>query len=291
MGSVVVGIGEALWDMFPDGKAIGGAPANFAFHVSQFGIDSCAVSAIGKDKLGDEIVEIFDDSGLEHILERVDYPTGTVRVDLDAEGIPSYTITEGVAWDNLPFTERIRLLASSCRAVCFGSLAQRSDVTASTVCSFIEAMPEDSMKVFDINLRQHFYTRGIISRSMKYADVLKVNDEEVMVLGSMLEYGDPDMKSIARRLMEEFGLTIVVLTCGADCSYVFTRSKESYIPTPKVDVVSTVGAGDSFTAAFVAALLRGKDIREAHQLAVSVSAFVCTRKEAMPLLPETMKSL
>lgn len=290
MGRTIVGIGEALWDIFPDGKKIGGAPANFAFHVSQFGLESCAVSAIGKDELGEEIVKTFEESGLEFILEEVDYPTGTVKVKLDDAGVPSYVITENVAWDNIPFSERLRMLAENCGAVCFGSLAQRSAVSAATIGCFLDAIPEDCLKVFDINLRQHFYSQDVICRSMNLADVLKINDDEVIVVGQMLGYEQSDKAEISRRLMAEFNMKMVVLTCGAIDSYVFSRDEESRIDTPKVNVVSTVGAGDSFTGTFVAALLKGKDIRTAHELAVEVSAFVCTQTGAMPELPSEIKA-
>ena len=290
MKRIVVGIGEALWDIFPDGKKIGGAPANFAFHVSQFGLDSCAVSAIGKDDLGSEIVRTFEESGLDFMLEEVDFPTGTVQVELDEAGVPSYIITENVAWDNIPFSDRLCKLAENCGAVCFGSLAQRSDVSAMTIGRFLDTIPEDCIKVFDINLRQHFYSQEIICRSMTLADVLKINDEEVFVVGQMLGYEQKDKSEISRRLMHDFNLKMVVLTCGAVDSYVFTRDEESRIDTPKVDVVSTVGAGDSFTGTFVAALLKGADIRTAHELAVRVSAFVCTQTGAMPDLPSELKS-
>lgn len=290
MGRTVVGIGEALWDVFPDGKKIGGAPANFAFHASQFGLDSCAVSAIGNDELGEEIVKTFEESGLDFILEKVDYPTGTVQVELDEAGVPSYIITENVAWDNIPFSDRLCKLAEDCGAVCFGSLAQRSEVSAATIGRFLDTIPEDCLKVFDINLRQHFYSQEVICRSMNMADVLKINDDEVIVVGQMLGYELQDKAEISRRLMHDFNLKMVVLTCGAVDSYVFSRDEESRIDTPKVNVVSTVGAGDSFTGTFVAALLKGKDIRTAHELAVEVSAYVCTQTGAMPELPLELKS-
>lgn len=289
MNKVVVGIGEALWDVFPDGKKIGGAPANFAFHVSQFGLESCAVSAIGDDVLGREIIDTFNASGLDYILEKVDEPTGTVQVELDENGVPSYIITEDVAWDNIPFSDNIAALAGRCRAVCFGSLAQRSKVSASTISRFLKAMPEDSLKVFDINLRQHFYNKDIICCSLEVADILKINDDEVVTVAEMLGYQQHDKAEISRRLLREFALKMVVLTCGAVDSYVFAPDTESRIDTPKVNVVSTVGAGDSFTGTFVAALLKGKDIVAAHQLAVEVSAYVCTQTGAMPLLPEHLK--
>lgn len=284
----VVGIGEALWDVFPDGRKIGGAPANFAYHAGQFGVEGIAVSAIGKDELGDEIVRTFDAAGLSHRLETVDFPTGTVQVELDEAGVPSYIIKEGVAWDNIPFTSQLKALAKSTDAICFGSLAQRSEVSRKTINAFIDAMPEGSLKIFDINLRQHFYTEEIIRTSMEKADILKINDEEVIKVADMLLCGLSSMEDICRFLLKEFNLKMVILTRGAVGSNVFTKEEMSWIETPKVDVVSTVGAGDSFTGAFIAAILKGKDIRTAHRLAVDVSAFVCTQTGAMPPLPEKL---
>ena len=284
----VVGIGEALWDVFPEGKKIGGAPANFAFHAAQFGLEGIAVSAIGKDELGDEIVETFGQSGLNYLLERVDYPTGTVQVELDEAGVPSYIIKEGVAWDNIPFTPQLEALAKSTDAVCFGSLAQRSEVSRATINAFLDAMPEGSLKIFDINLRQHFYTEEIVRTSMQKADILKINDEEVIKVADMLLCSLSSMEDICSFLLREFNLKMVILTRGAVGSNVFTKEELSWLETPKVDVVSTVGAGDSFTGAFIASILKGEDIRTAHHRAVDVSAFVCTQTGAMPQLPEEL---
>ena len=147
---LVVGLGEALWDMLPDGKQVGGAPANFAYHASQFGCDGVAVSALGNDSLGDEIVEYFDSRGLRYLLQRTAFPTGTVQVTLDAAGIPQYEICENVAWDNIEYTDELDELASKADCVCFGSLAQRGAVSYGTITRFLDRMPADSLKVFDI---------------------------------------------------------------------------------------------------------------------------------------------
>lgn len=159
MKDCVVGIGEALWDVLPEGRKIGGAPANFAYHVSQFGLSGCVASAVGDDALGEEIIENFTSKGLRHHIETVPYPTGTVQVEVDAAGVPHYDIKENVAWDNIPFTARLKSLAESTKAVCFGSLAQRNAVSRDTINSFLDTMPhiEGSMVVFDVNLRQSFY--------------------------------------------------------------------------------------------------------------------------------------
>lgn len=284
----IVGFGEALWDVFPEGRKIGGAPANFAYHVAQWGLDSCAVSAIGKDDLGDDIVRKFDENGLKYRLERVDFPTGVVQVTLDENKVPSYNIKEGVAWDNIPMTPELETLARDCRAVCFGSLAQRSSVSRATINAFVDLMPEDSLKIFDINLRQHYFNEEIVCNSMNKADILKINDEEIIVVAEMLNITGKSQKEICEVLLDRFALKMVILTCGDKGSYVLTAQESSWVDTPKVNVVSTVGAGDSFTGTFIASILLGKTIRQAHEAAVRVSAYVCTCQGAMPAIPQDL---
>ena len=284
---VIVGIGEALWDVLPEGKKIGGAPANFAYHVSQFGLESCAVSAVGDDELGKEIRSNFEEKKLQTLIETVPYPTGTVQVEIDKLGVPQYDIKENVAWDNIPFTPQIEELVQRTMAICFGSLAQRSKVSRNTIEQFIEAMPktEDTLIVFDVNLRQSFYSREVLDRSMKRCNVLKINDEELITISRMLGYQGTDLQSKCWILLGRYHLKMLILTCGVNGSYVFTPGSMSFIATPKVKVADTVGAGDSFTGAFVASILKGLSVADAHQKAVNVSAFVCTQRGAMPTLP------
>lgn len=291
MNDLIVGIGEALWDVLPEGKTLGGAPANFAYHVSQFGLHSCVISAIGNDKLGHEIIENFDSKKLHHQLASVPYDTGTVIVGLDNVGVPCYTIKENVAWDNIPFTPELEELARHTRAVCFGSLAQRSAVSCQTINRFLDTMPggEGQYKIFDINLRQNFYTEEIISNSLQKCNILKINDEEFLIISRLFGYPDIDIENGCEMILEKYNLEMLILTCGADGSYVFTPdSAVSFIETPEVDVADTVGAGDSFTAAFLASILKGKSVPDAHRLAVDVSAYVCTQSGAMPVLPKKM---
>ncbi len=293
MNDIVVGMGEALWDVLPEGKKIGGAPANFAYHVSQFGLPSRVVSAVGNDPLGREIVENFTSKGLNHLIEEVPYPTGTVQVEIDPAGVPQYDIKENVAWDNIPYTARLEALAGQTRAVCFGSLAQRNVVSRDTINRFLDAMPQtaDSLVVFDVNLRQGFYTKEILCNSMKRCNILKINDEELVTVSRMFGYPGIDLQDKCWILLGKYNLRMLILTCGINGSYVFTPGNVSFQPTPKVEVADTVGAGDSFTAAFIASLLKGKSVTEAHALAVRTSAFVCTRKGAMPELPPDLRSL
>lgn len=293
MNDIVVGMGEALWDVLPEGKKIGGAPANFAYHVSQFGLPSRVVSAVGNDPLGREIVENFTSKGLNHLIEEVPYPTGTVQVEIDPAGVPQYDIKENVAWDNIPYTARLEALAGQTRAVCFGSLAQRNVVSRDTINRFLDAMPQtaDSLVVFDVNLRQGFYTKDILCNSMKRCNILKINDEELVTVSRMFGYPGIDLQDKCWILLGKYNLRMLILTCGINGSYVFTPGNVSFQPTPKVEVADTVGAGDSFTAAFISSILKGKSVAEAHALAVRTSAFVCTRKGAMPELPPDLRSL
>lgn len=289
--NIVVGMGEALWDVLPEGKKIGGAPANFAYHVSQFGLNSRVVSAVGEDKLGMEILENFREKQLNAMIETVPYPTGTVQVELDAEGIPCYDIKEGVAWDNIPYTPALQGLAKQTKAICFGSLGQRSIVSRDTINRFLDDMPdtEDTLKIFDINLRQGFYTKEILCNSFKKCNILKINDEELVTVSRMFGYPDIDLQDKCWILLAKYNLKMLILTCGVNGSYVFTPGNVSFAETPKVTVADTVGAGDSFTAAFVSSILKGKPVNEAHKLAVEVSAYVCTQNGAMPVLPDYLK--
>lgn len=287
MNEIVVGMGEALWDVLPEGKKIGGAPANFAYHVSQFGLPSCVVSAIGDDALGKEIIENFTSKGLDQLIAEVPYPTGTVQVEIDQTGIPLYDIKENVAWDNIPYTEHLDALAKRTKAVCFGSLAQRNVVSRETINHFLDTMPkdDDSLIVFDVNLRQGFYNKEILCKSMQNCNILKINDEELITVSRMFSYPGIDLQDKCWILLGKYNLKMLILTCGINGSYVFTPGNVSFQPTPKVEVADTVGAGDSFTAAFLASILKGKSVTEAHSIAVKTSAYVCTQKGAMPILP------
>ncbi len=291
MKKYIVGLGEILWDVLPDGKKVGGAPGNFAYHASQFGFDGAVVSAVGKDKLGDELLENISDKGVGEFIQRVDYPTGTVQVRLDANGIPMYEIREGVAWDNIGFTPAIETLAQECQVAVFGSLAQRSSVSRETIHKFLDAMADDEhqYKVFDINLRQGFFTKELIEESMRRCNILKINDEELVAIGRIFTTQGIDLQDKCWRLLKEYDLEILILTCGVNGSYVFTEGNVSFVETPKVEVADTVGAGDSFTATFITSLLKGLSVRDAHLHAVRVSAYVCTQHGAMPTLPDYLK--
>ena len=301
MKRYIVGLGEALWDVLPEGKKLGGAPANFAYHAGQFGLDTIAISALGEDALAEETIDALKEHNLNYLMPRVPYPTGTVQVTLAEGGIPTYDIKEGVAWDNIPYTDEMAEIAKNARAVCFGSLAQRNKVSRENIRKFLADTPADCLKICDINLRQQFYSKEILEDSFKLCNILKINDEELVVVNRMFGYerqrvGERssgiglDMRQTCEKMVQDYGLKMLVLTCGTNGSYVFTDDGlTSFQDTPKVTVADTVGAGDSFTGSFCACIINGKPVQEAHKIAVKVSAFVCTQNGAMPIVPEELK--
>ena len=286
MKNLIIGLGEALWDMLPEGKKLGGAPANFAYHAGQFGLNTMAVSALGEDSLAEETIAALEQNGLKYLMPRVPYATGTVLVTLTGNGIPTYEIKENVAWDNIPFTAELEEIAKNCRAVCFGSLAQRNVVSRKTIQQFLDVTPQDCLKICDINLRQQFFSKEILEQSFRRCNILKINDEELVVVARMFGYQDLDDAKVCEQIVKDYQLEMLVLTCGTNGSHVFTADgKHSFQDTPKVTVADTVGAGDSFTGSFCAAILNGKPVEEAHRIAVEVSAYVCTQNGAMPKYP------
>ena len=285
----VAALGEVLWDMLPEGRRLGGAPANFACHVAQFGLDACLVSAVGDDEPGHAALSELARRGLDRYIAVVpDRPTGTVGVQLDAAGIPAYEIHRDVAWDSIPWTDALAELAAGVQAVCFGTLALRSPVSRQTLTRFLDAMPRGGgrLRVLDVNLRPPLPSDDTVIDALARCNVLKLNDEELPRMAVAVGL-PPDLppEETAQRLRADCGLRALILTCGAKGSHVFTPDAESHLATPHVDVADTVGAGDSFTAAFTAALLSGADVAKAHQLAVRTSAYVCTQHGATPALP------
>ena len=236
-----------------------------------------------------ETIESLKAHGLTFLMPRVPYPTGTVQVTLDEQGIPSYDIKENVAWDNIPFDSDVQAIARQCRAVCFGSLAQRNVVSRETIQRFLDLTPADCMKIFDINLRQNFYSKEVIQESLRRCNVLKINDEELVIIGRMFGYPGLDIENKCWLILGKYNLDMLVLTCGTNGSYVFTPGQMSFQETPKVEVADTVGAGDSFTGSFCAAIISGMPVADAHRRAVEVSAYVCTQNGAMPELPARLK--
>lgn len=286
--SLVVGIGEVLWDVYPSAKQMGGAPANFACHVTKSGCNGLVASAVGIDDLGKEICAMLDRRGVATLIERIKYPTGRVLVTLDDKGIPFYDIVKDVAWDYIPFTDKLQTVARNTVAVCYGSLAQRSERSRQTIMAFVDAVPDlpDRYKIFDVNLRQDFYDKEVLYASMQRCNILKINDEELLKIKELFEYpASSTDEEICYKLLRDYSLRLLILTCGARGSYVYSQDKIYFRSSPKVKVVDTVGAGDSFTAAFVSSLIKGADIETAHKRATDTAAYVCTQKGAMPDMP------
>lgn len=280
---IVVGIGELLWDVLPTGKRAGGAPINFVYHATQMGAEGYAISAVGNDLSGTEIVQELEKNHISNSLGTVEYPTGSVMVELK-EGIPTYTIIEGVAWDHIPLTQESIDLIKRADAICFGTLALRSQASKDTILSLLSYAREDALRFFDINIRQSYYSKELIETLLHKANVFKINDEELVLLRDMCKLEGSD-DEVCRQILQMYNLKYLVLTAGCAFSSIYTTNEVSTIPTPRVEVADTVGAGDSFSGAFVYSVLTGKSLREAHQTAVETAAFVCTQEGAWPPYP------
>jgi len=286
---LIVGLGEILWDMLPGGKVLGGAPANFAYHCSQLGGDSYVISAIGKDDPGCEILEKVEELNLptEHLFIEERYPTSTVTVSLDAKGHPTYIIHKNVAWDYIPAEQGALDLISGADVICFGSLAQRSPISRKSIQSYLGQATEDCLRVFDINLRQNYYTREVLEKSLSYADVLKLNDEELLILTKLLSLNGTE-NDLIKSLQKTYNLKLLALTRGGDGSTLYNGTERSDYRTDTVNAVDTVGAGDSFTAAMAMAYLKELPLKDMHRIASELAAFVCTQKGATPLIPSEL---
>lgn len=276
---IVIGVGEYLWDILPTSKKAGGAPINFAYHASQNGAEGWGISAIGDDELGKELLEAAKANGINLSVSTVNYPTGTVQVTL-VDGQPSYEICENVAWDHLVLSEEAISLAKRASAISFGTLAQRSEDSRDAIAELISYTPKDALIIYDINLRRHYYDKSIIEHSLLMANVLKINDEEIEIIKPIFSLEGKDYDEVCDFLMKKYDLSIVVLTGGDKFSSVYSPEGISTIKTPKVEVVDAVGAGDSFSGAFIGSILNGKTIREAHEIAVDTAAYVCTQAGA-----------
>ena len=278
---VVVGIGELLWDILPEGKRAGGAPINFVYNATQLGADGYAVSAVGKDALGDEIIHELEKSHIHYVLQRNDYPTSVVEVALN-NGIPTYTIVEGVAWDYLEATPQEIEVVKKANAVCFGTLALRSAKTKKAVLTLLKNVPDTAYKLFDVNLRSDYFSKELIDELLQEANVFKINDEEMIKVQKLFDLNF-SVEDVCRWFIQKYNLRYLIFTAGEKYSIVYAADGEnSYLETPKVEVADTVGAGDSFSAGFIMGLLNGKTMREAHKQAVATAAFVCTKSGAWP---------
>ena len=278
----VLGMGEVLWDLLPDGKILGGAPVNFAYHAMQLGAVGVAISSVGDDELGREIMDSVNSKGIKNCIAVNEYPTSTVGVTLK-DGKPEYTIYEGVAWDFMELIPEAIEILKQADAVCFGTLAQRSQVSHDAIMEALKLVPEQCLKVYDINLRQKYYSKELISESLSIANVFKINDDEVELFKQLFGLEGSETE-VCRKIKETYSLEYLALTKGEKGSYLFHEDEVSFRPTPLVEVEDTIGAGDSFTSAMVMGILNKLPLKEIHQKAVEISAFVCTEKGATPVL-------
>lgn len=290
MSFKIVGIGEVLWDLLPAGPQLGGAPANFAYHARALGASAKVVTRIGSDALGRELLRRFGEMGIDNDTVQLDetVPTGTAAVRLENGGVPQFIIQDNVAWDHLMLTAEARKAIQAANAVCFGSLAQRSKPAAAVIQKLVAATSAEALRVFDINLRQHFYTREVIEQSLLLANVLKLNDQELVVLEKMFELNG-GAKQQLEQLANRFGLRLVALTRGQQGSLLYQTGNWSDLPGSSVQIVDTIGAGDSFTAALVMGVLGGMTLDQIHHTAADVADFVCSNTGATPSLPESFR--
>lgn len=290
----VVGLGELLWDLLPTGRQLGGAPANFAYITSLLGDEGIPASRIGQDSLAAEAIQRLAQLGLptKFIQRDADHPTGTVKVEVDRTGQPRFEISESVAWDFFAWTPQWQSLAQQADAVCFGSLAQRAENSRATIRTFLRGMRPDAVRIFDVNLRQDFYTAQILAESMKFASLIKLNHEELPKIMRTLEFESHTLdnqdlenhaeESSARRLLSAHNLKLVCVTRGTNGSLLVSADESNEHPGFKVKVADTVGAGDAFTAALVHGYLRGTPLAQINETANRVGAWVASQSGAMP---------
>jgi fructokinase len=292
MNSNVIGVGEVLWDLLLTGPQLGGAPANFAYHAHALGAQAQDITRVGKDDYGREIIRRFHEMGLPETGVQIDdtVPTGTAKVALSGGGLAHFTIQENVAWDSMAVTDEAVAVARRADAICFGSLAQRCEASRNTIQYLVAATPPDALRVFDINMRQQFYSRDVVEKSFRLANVLKLNDDELPRLADMFRLTGSTEDQIGQ-LAQTFSLRLVSLTRGPNGSLLYQKDngdnevRWSDCPSRPVKVVDTVGAGDSFTAAMVLGLLRKVDLDEINTIANEVARYVCSQPGATPALP------
>ena len=285
----VLSFGELLWDLLPSGKVLGGAPANFSFRLQSLGIPVMLVSKVGSDREGDEAIEYLQKNGIATDLIQRDseYPTGTVDVSLDKNGIPSFTINKAVAYDHIDLDETLASKARNCSMLCYGSLIQRDEHSRQTLHEILN-LAKSARKFLDINLRKDCYTRETIFQSLEYANIAKLNNEEAEILTQMFSLGTSSLKEFCKEMIARFGLESCLVTLGENGVFALSREEgEVSIPGKKVDVSDTIGSGDSFSAGFVSFLLKGRPFRECCDFGNSLGALVAGTKGGMANLSTT----
>ncbi len=283
------GVGEVLFDVYPTGAKIGGAPANFAYFCMLHSLKALVISAVGHDALGFEARNYLAARFLPALLMDSDRPTGTVNVELSEDSVPAYTFASDTAYDNIRVNSAVLDTVKTLNMICFGTLAQRSEISHQSIMQILDAMPKDSIRIYDVNLRREFYSKKIIADSMARAEVLKCNEDELPVLAEIAGLKDASPAEY-RRYLKDKGIDCFIFTEGAKQSTVWLNEEKSVLPTPKVEAIDTVGAGDSFTATVISCLMQGMELKKAHAAAARVSAYVCTQRGAMPDVPANLIS-
>ncbi len=290
MKKTVVGLGEVLWDIFPDYQRPGGAPANVTYHASVLGNDGTIVSRVGEDAKGRELEQFLQGKDLDvsYLQKDSNHDTGIVKVEFKGDEA-KYTIVEEVAWDYIEFTDRLKKLASKADAVCFGTLAQRSEVSRSTIRKFLEHTTGDCLKILDVNLREPFYNREILEYSISAADVVKLNEQEFEVLQNLL-VGDQS-ENLLEYLLINQNVKVVCLTKGVDGSELITKNARFVEPRHQIDTSDgdSVGVGDAFTAALTHHMLKSAELDQALALANRYAAHIAAQKGGMPEVPQVIK--
>jgi len=284
MKKKVVGLGEVLWDLLPERTCLGGAPANFAYITTLMGDHGIVSSRVGEDSRGLEALRRMEELGLDidHVQTDREHPTGTVKVELDSKGTARFEIAHPVAWDSLEWTKDWQRLAEEADAVCFGSLAQRSEASQKTIRQFLRATSPGTVKVFDVNLRQSYYSQEVLAESMRLADIVKLNDEELPRIMSLGKFPHKDELSSARLLLSAYDLKLVCITRGGRGSLLVRGAEASEHPGFRVRVADTVGSGDAFTAGLLHEYLHGASLDLMNEVANLVGAWVASEVGAMP---------
>ena len=283
---LMVGLGEVLWDLLPTGKVLGGAPANFAYMANLLGNCGVVASCIGNDELGREAFNVLQGRalGTEYLQHDDRHATGTAEVVIAADGQPTFTIMDSVAWDYLQWTEAWQELSTRADVICFGTLAQRSPVSACTIDRFLRSAPVESLRILDVNLRQSYYSADVLNRSLNHAEIVKFNEQELPLVASVLGLASASENELARKMLEKFCLKLVCVTRGARGSLLVSREHESEHKGFRVKVVDTVGAGDAFTACMAHHYLRGGSLEEIGEAANRFASWVASQAGATPKL-------
>ena len=287
----IVGAGEVLWDVFSDGEHFGGAPANVAMHAAALGAKASMISAVGNDRRGDEALARLDAAGINRdaVAQLLGRPTGVVSVTVDAKGQPSFDIVADVAWDYLPWSPAVEDVARRADAICFGTLAQRGAISRATIQRALKTASSNAWRLFDVNLRQHYYDERVVLASLEQANAIKLNDEELPVVARFCKLPAAGPVDQLRTLCDWFGLRIAALTRGAAGSILVSPSAVCESPAQRAEVCDTVGAGDAFTATLLVGLLARRPLAEVSERANAVAAYVCSQPGATPPIPAELR--